>query len=162
MTGLRCCPLCGTPRAPDTITGRVPRHGQPDDIFARLDRMGALAVWYGDEAADQLGGAAAVPLTQGHDDPATRQTTELRREKVIALDPRSPFTAYIQVADVLLGLIRDGEVHGKAPSAREVASDFAVSTSTAAKALKWLARFGVLEPLPGRRGYQVIDQWRHS
>jgi DNA-binding GntR family transcriptional regulator len=67
-------------------------------------------------------------------------------------DPRR----YVQIADDIRGMIRDGRLHSgdPAPSITALTQDHGVARQTAAKALRLLEEEGLLEKWPGL-GYFV-------
>ena len=66
------------------------------------------------------------------------------------VDPDSPVLAYVQVADDLAGRISRGELAGRLPAERDLASEYGVAYGTIRRAMEVLRERGLVESVHGR------------
>lgn len=66
------------------------------------------------------------------------------------IDPDSPVLAYLQVADDLAGRIARGELSGRMPAERDLASEYGVAYGTIRRAMEVLRERGLVESVHGR------------
>jgi GntR family transcriptional regulator len=66
------------------------------------------------------------------------------------VDPDSPVLAYIQVADDLAARIGRGELSGRMPAERDLASEYGVAYGTIRRAMEVLRERGLVESVHGR------------
>ncbi len=66
------------------------------------------------------------------------------------VDPDSPVLAYVQLADDLARLIGTGELTGRLPSERDLASEYGVAYGTVRRAMEVLRERGLVESVHGR------------
>jgi len=70
------------------------------------------------------------------------------------IDPDLPVPLWEQLATILRGKVKSGELTGRMPSIRSLSQEYSVSTRTAERALVSLRDEGVLVVLHGK-GYYV-------
>jgi DNA-binding GntR family transcriptional regulator len=66
------------------------------------------------------------------------------------VDPDSPVLAYLQVADLLAARIEAGELTGRMPAERDLASEYGVAYGTIRRAMEVLRERGLVESVHGR------------
>jgi GntR family transcriptional regulator len=66
------------------------------------------------------------------------------------VDPDSPVLAYVQVADDLAARIGRGELSGRMPAERDLASEYGVAYGTIRRAMEVLRERGLVESVHGR------------
>jgi DNA-binding GntR family transcriptional regulator len=66
------------------------------------------------------------------------------------VDPDSPVLAYLQVADLLAARIESGDLKGRMPAERDLASEFGVAYGTVRRAMEVLRERGLVESVHGR------------
>ena len=66
------------------------------------------------------------------------------------VNPDSPVLAYVQVADDLADRISQGELSGRLPAERDLASEYGVAYGTIRRAMEVLRKRGLVESVHGR------------
>jgi DNA-binding GntR family transcriptional regulator len=66
------------------------------------------------------------------------------------IDPDSPVLAYLQVAEDLAARIDRGELTGRLPAERDLASEYGVAYGTIRRAMEVLRERGLVETVHGR------------
>ena len=66
------------------------------------------------------------------------------------VDPDSPVLAYVQLADDLARKIGSGELTGRLPAERDLASEYGVAYGTVRRAMELLRERGLVESVHGR------------
>jgi len=66
------------------------------------------------------------------------------------VDPDSPVLAYMQVANELTDRIGRGELTGRLPAERDLASEYGVAYGTIRRAMEILRERGLIESVHGR------------
>ena len=66
------------------------------------------------------------------------------------VDPDSPVLAYVQLADDLARRIGSGELTGRLPSERDLASEYGVAYGTVRRAMEVLRDRGLVQSVHGR------------
>ena len=69
---------------------------------------------------------------------------------IFMVDPDSPVLAYLQVADDLAGRISRGELSGRMPAERDLASEYGVAYGTIRRAMQVLRERGLVDSVHGR------------
>ncbi len=69
---------------------------------------------------------------------------------IFVIDPDSPVLAYLQVADDLADRIGRGELSGRLPAERDLASEYGVAYGTIRRAMEVLRQRGLVESVHGR------------
>jgi GntR family transcriptional regulator len=74
---------------------------------------------------------------------------------IFVVDPFSPVTAYVQVADAIEARIRSGQLKhlNPIPSETQLQNEFVVSRGTARRAVSVLRERGLVFTIPGRATY---------
>ena len=76
---------------------------------------------------------------------------------MVSIDPDAPEPAYIQLAAILRGQIRDGVITGVVPSMRTLMETHGLGEYAVTHALRTLADEGLIFSVP-RRGYYVANK----
>jgi GntR family transcriptional regulator len=66
------------------------------------------------------------------------------------VDPDSPVLAYVQLADDLARRIETGELTGRLPAERDLATEYGVAYGTVRRAMEVLRERGLVESVHGR------------
>jgi GntR family transcriptional regulator len=74
---------------------------------------------------------------------------------VNVVDPNSPTLAYVQLADELARKITAGELTGRMPSERDLASEYGVAYGTVRRAMELLRERGLVASVHGRGTFVV-------
>lgn len=74
---------------------------------------------------------------------------------IFMVDPDSPVLAYVQLADDLARKIGSGELTGRLPSERDLASQYGVAYGTVRRAMELLRDRGLVESVHGRGTFVV-------
>ena len=74
---------------------------------------------------------------------------------IFMVDPDSPVLAYVQLADDLARKIGSGELTGRLPSERDLASEYGVAYGTVRRAMELLRDRGLVESVHGRGTFVV-------
>ncbi len=74
---------------------------------------------------------------------------------VAKIDPTGKLPPYRQVADIIAGRIRAGELPpgSRIPTESELIAEFEIARSTARRAVSWLRDQGMIETVPTRGSY---------
>ena len=73
------------------------------------------------------------------------------------VDPGSPVLAYVQLANDLARKIGTGELTGRLPSERDLASEYGVAYGTVRRAMEVLRERGLVESVHGRGTFVKAD-----
>jgi GntR family transcriptional regulator len=69
------------------------------------------------------------------------------------VDPGSPVLAYVQLANYLARKIETGELTGRLPSERDLATEYGVAYGTVRRAIELLRERGLVQSVHGRGAF---------